>query len=400
MKEQVKLFWEKNDLAMLLFLSIFMNGFETGGYQAALLYVGQDYNLPTSAQGLMVAVELFATMIAPVLFGHLADRIGKKIMLVVTTLARALSALVILFAAGSVVFAIGIFFLGMTTSIIQYVAIAEMDDAYPLTNHNRMGFIAATYAMGAVVAPLIVGVTVQTALGWKAFFASDFLISLVLGIWLAKISFALRELPEGAESIELAEISLTATKEDSLRPQLFGIFLLCFIMFIYVGVENGIGFFLNGYLYDVMESFHGYMALSLFWFAMIPSRILCGIFAKHRSVLLCLASIGSTLFLLFLAMTKSEGLTFVVIFILGIFCGAVYPNVLTYAADFAGKRTATVTAAITVATGIGGTVVSAAFGFWEMALGYQNSFFILAVIMALDIVVSIWVVKGAHKWTK
>ena len=62
-------YWEKNDLSLLFLLSIFMNGFETGGYQAALLYVGQEFDLSIGQQGLLAAVQLFATMIAPLLLG-------------------------------------------------------------------------------------------------------------------------------------------------------------------------------------------------------------------------------------------------------------------------------------------------------------------------------------------
>ena len=67
-------YWAKNDLSLLFLLSIFMNGFETGGYQACLLYVGQEYDLSIGQQGMLAAVQLFATMIAPLLLSN----IGKK----------------------------------------------------------------------------------------------------------------------------------------------------------------------------------------------------------------------------------------------------------------------------------------------------------------------------------
>ena len=123
-------YWRRNDLSLLFLLSIFMNGFETGGYQAALLYVGQEFDLSIGQQGILASVQLFATMIAPLLLGSLADRIGKKIMLVFFTAARTLSAGIILLATSSPLFAAGIFVLGFACSIVQYVAIAGMQDAY------------------------------------------------------------------------------------------------------------------------------------------------------------------------------------------------------------------------------------------------------------------------------
>jgi len=94
-------FWQRNDLSLLFLLSIFMNGFETGGYQAALLYIGQEFDLSIGQQGILASVQLFATMIAPLLLGPLADRIGKKIMLVLFTATRVLSAAVIMLATES-----------------------------------------------------------------------------------------------------------------------------------------------------------------------------------------------------------------------------------------------------------------------------------------------------------
>lgn len=152
-------FWQRNDLSLLFLLSIFMNGFETGGYQAALLYIGQEFDLSIGQQGILASVQLFATMIAPLLLGALADRIGKKIMLVLFTATRVLSAAVIMLATESLLFAVGIFTLGFACSIVQYVAIAGMQDAYPLTRNRRMGYITAMFALGAVAAPLAVGIS-------------------------------------------------------------------------------------------------------------------------------------------------------------------------------------------------------------------------------------------------
>ena len=382
-----------NDIAILLLISIFMNGFETGGYQAALLYIGEEYSLDHGAQGVIASVELFATMIAPIILGSLADRVGKKIMLTLFTAARVISGIIILLATGSLQFSVGVFILGFATSIIQYVAIAEMDDAYPVTRHKRMGGIAAMYASGAVVAPLIVGFALKTALGWRTFFAADAIISFVLALLLWKISFKPRENPADAEVFEY-EGSVTG---GSGSIYVKGVIYLCIIMFIYVGVENGVGFFLNGFMHDNVHSERGYIALSIFWMAMIPSRVLCGYLSKYRHLLLCAAPTGAAVFLWLLSVVKNEYAAFLVVFIMGFFCGAVYPNVLTYAADYSGFKTATVIAAITVATGIGGTLVSFVFGFLEKAVGFTWSFRILAVFLALDLVFALKVVMTKSK---
>jgi MFS family permease len=67
----------KDYLWVFLFLVIFMNGFESGGYQASLLSIGQSYDLSMTSMGLYAALELFADMLAPLLLGGWADRTGK-----------------------------------------------------------------------------------------------------------------------------------------------------------------------------------------------------------------------------------------------------------------------------------------------------------------------------------
>lgn len=378
-----------NDLSVLLLASIFMNGFETGGYQASLLYIGEEYALDHGAQGVIASIELFATMIAPILLGSIADKAGKKLMLTLFTAMRVFSGIIILLATRSLPFAVGVFVLGFATSIIQYVAIAEMDDAYPLTKHKRMGGITAMYAFGAVIAPLIVGAAIRNSFGWKSFFASDCIISFVLAILLWKISFEPRE--------KISDAEVPGEETSGGKIYFGGVALLCVIMFIYVGVENGVGFFLNGFMHEQVHSERGYFAVSLFWMAMIPSRIICGYLCRYRRFLLCAAPTGAALLLGILSAVTNEFAAFVLVFCLGFFCGAVYPNVLTYAADFSGTRTATVIAAITVATGVGGTVISAAFGFLETAIGFTGSFRILAVILALDLLFALPVAFDMRK---
>ena len=59
-------------LWVTLFLIVFVNGFEAGGYQASLWNIGKNYDLSLTSKGLFASVELFATMLAPILLGRWA----------------------------------------------------------------------------------------------------------------------------------------------------------------------------------------------------------------------------------------------------------------------------------------------------------------------------------------
>lgn len=243
-----------------------------------------------------------------------------------------------------------------------------------------MGFITAMFAMGAVLAPLLVGFSLTTRWGWQGFFLVSGIVFMILTVLLIRTGFEPREkAPEQERQVAARGIYYK------------GVALLCSIMFVYVGVENGVCFFLNNFMLDTMNSVRGYLALSLFWLAMIPSRFLCGFLAKYRSHLIVAAPLGATLLLGVLTVLHNEMLAFAVVFVLGFFCGGVYPNVLTYVADFAGGKTATITAAITVATGVGATIISASFGFLHENLGFSGAFLVLAGLLGVDIFLALLV---------
>ena len=104
----------KDFLWLFLFLIVFINGFEAGGYQASLYTIGQIYDLSITKMGIFASVELFATMLAPLVLGSLADRVNKiKFILVLLGIQTLFSASIFLSNA-EMFFVVGIFFLGQT----------------------------------------------------------------------------------------------------------------------------------------------------------------------------------------------------------------------------------------------------------------------------------------------
>lgn len=106
-------------LWIVLFLIIFINGFEAGGYQASLRNIGQNYDLSVTSMGLFAATELFATMLAPLILGRWADRNVKAKCIMILLGIQFVAAAGILFTNAQNLFVVGVFFLGLTTSALQ-----------------------------------------------------------------------------------------------------------------------------------------------------------------------------------------------------------------------------------------------------------------------------------------
>ncbi len=377
-------------LWVILFLIVFVNGFEAGGYQASIWIIGQEFDLSLTSMGLYAAMELFATMLAPILLGRWADRVSKGKSISILLVLQMTAAVLVLFTRTNILFLVSVFFLGLTTSALQFIAIAALADAYPVSARRKIGYLTSMYAIGALVSPLIVDFYLRQGLSWRILFgliAAGSVISLI-GI-----------LKGGAEVRE----TMTQTESEQVstgRFVLSVILLLGVIMCIYVGFENGFTYFVDTLFTDVLQASTGKLALSLFWAVMIPSRILVGRFSQHAKKILPAAIIVIPVSMLLLAASANPVVVMLMCIPMGFASGAIYPCVLTMMLPFTGKQTATATGIITAATGIGGVVFTALTGFLADAFGVQMAMVILVSFFAVSLFAALWVIRQTGRISK
>ena len=368
----------KDYLWILLFLIIFINGFESGGYQASLWSIGQTYDLSITSMGIFAAVELLADMLAPILLGNWVDRVGKGKSMLIALALQVVSALFVLLTQARELFVGGMFVLGLTTSTLQFTAIAALVDAYPATGGKRIGYLTSMYALGAVVSPLVVSFYLGLGISWRALFVFLALGSAIAFLGIRMVGTDPREKAPGR-----------SMGGSTGKFVLSAILLLCVIMCIYVGFENGFAFFVDTLFTDVLNASTGKLALSLYWAVMIPSRMLVGHNAKHADKILLGSVIAIPLVAILMALTSNSTVVMLLVVPLGLASGAIYPSVLSIMIPFAGERTATATGMITAATGIGGFALTALTGFmadqWgmQMALVVLSAFFVISIAAVL-----------------
>lgn len=373
---------KKDFLWVVLFLIIFINGFEAGGYQASLWSIGKDFDLSTTSMGLYASMELFATMLAPILLGRWADSVRKDHSISLLLAIQFTAAIIALVTSANQLFLISIFFLGLTTSALQFIAIAALADAYPISGGKRIAYMTSMYATGALVSPLVVDLYLRNGLDWRTLFG---FLAAGSAICFAGIRYC------GSDPREVKPVS---ENESGIEGKLVlsAILLLGVIMCIYVGFENGFTFFVDTLFTDVLKASVGKYALSLFWAVMIPSRILVGRFSHHAKQILITAIITIPVTMLLLAASSNPLVVLLLCIPLGFASGAIYPCVLTIMLPFAGKNTATATGIITSATGIGGVVFTAMTGFLADQFGLRSamlilvSFFVFSLLSALAVI--------------
>ncbi len=372
-------------LWLYLFLIVFFNGFESGGYQASLYSIAQVYDLSVTSMGLFASVELFATMLAPLVLGSLADRSHKLKFLLVLLGIQIVFAFTLFASSVEPLFIACIFFLGLTTSALQFISIAALMEAYPVSGKRKIGFMTSMYALGAFVAPLIVDRLLDHGFSWRLVF-----LALMVGSVIAFVGvFALRNYK--------AEEKGQSEDTDSVggRFVITAVLLLCVVMCIYVGFENGFAFFVDTMFAEVLNSSSGKFAISLFWVVMIPSRVMVGLFSRHAKKILIAAIIAIPLITWLITMMTDARFVIALIIPLGFACGTIYPSVLSTLIAFSGNKKATATAMITTATGIGGVVFTALTGFMADRIGLQGSMLALSAFFILSLI-SVLILSRIH----
>ncbi len=367
---------KKKYLWIVFFLIVFINGFEAGGYQASLLNIGQTYELSTTSKGIFASVELLATMLAPIILGAWADRNDKIKSLRILLFIQIASSLFVLLLNSKPVFVTGLFFLGLTTSALQFITIAALADIYPISSKQKIGLLTSMYALGAFIAPLVVTAYLNLNFTWRTLF-----LILAVASFIALLGL-IRSTSERVEQISLNEND----DNNSGQFMLIGILLLCVIMCIYVGFENGFAFFIDTLFAEELNSSIGKYALSVFWIIMIPSRILAGYLGKYSKEILLTAIVGISITSVIISSLTAPTLVLLLCIPLGFACGMIYPCVLNIAMPMSGNHKATATGMITTATGIGGVVFTALTGFVGDKYGLKNALLVLAAFFIISLI--------------
>ena len=79
---------------------MFFVGFEMGGFQFALRGISAEFSIDSIGSGLLVAAQYASVILMPLLFGNLADRIGKRIVILSFSVVLLLGCLLASLAAG------------------------------------------------------------------------------------------------------------------------------------------------------------------------------------------------------------------------------------------------------------------------------------------------------------
>lgn len=372
---------------------IFLLGFESGGFQLALLKIAREFNITNTEMGGLVSVQFLAMMTMPVIFGALADIVGKKKILLWFSQIFTVGCIVTIVAPSYIGIVLGIFCIGSGYSVCESVLTASLFDEYPQKGTSYAGWTQCCFSIGAVTGPLICDFMMKCGIGdWRNVFYLMASCYAVNGVLLFK-------LPMKQQQLRIRKKwGIRTLKGLTCRPMMDNVLkyvpnsvIPCFVLMIcYVGIETGIAYFLDSFLnLELNASSSSSKILASFWLFMIPGRIFCGKIAKkaNKALVICFVSI---LILLFGWQNCRSIIMFAVLIgCCGVSCGMVWPMLMGMANSRAQGLYGRVSGLMTMGSGIGGAFWPIVFGKLMDVGGIRNSLWMLIATGGVAILILI-----------
>jgi fucose permease len=354
----------------------FFLGVESGGFQLVLLNIVSDFIVGPAMMGILVASQYAAITLAPLVFGCIADRIGKKPMLLLFMPLFA-GGCFLTAASGSVlIFLSGVFLIGTGYSVCECIGSSAVSDSFPGREKKYLNIMQCTFSFGAVLSPLFFNWLLSGEhFSWRSVFLFSgcgyvLLYPLMLLVRCRKVK------PPVDNEGDIPFLGLI------FRSSFF--ICLLFSMLAYVAIETGVAYFADSlFVWEYNNTELGAYAISAFWFSMAVSRfVFAWVRIKSRTMVLLGFSVSALLFVLLLT-CRNPWLILGIFGALGAAMGSVWPMIIGIGTSAYQRRSGTVAGILTAAGGFGGALASAAIGAIAGQWGIYTGFGFLALISVL-----------------
>lgn len=352
----------------------FFLGFESGGFQYSLLKIAAELDISGVQNGILVAAQYSAIMVMPVLFGRMADRVGKRSVLFFFCLVFCLGCLGISVFPGYLPALGSVFVIGAGYSVCESMSAAILADEGNGKSGRLLSYAQCLFSLGAVISPQFLRFVERVA-GWSW-------ESLFLTCGAAFLGVALLLRSRNPENDSLEE-GISGVKESGERKRIEGRFLLLvFAMFVYGGMEVGISYYIDTYLRSVIQMPEKSAdVISVFWLLMIPLRFINGLLYKWKRAILPACFLTAALTLLYLTFGSANvGGACLAFALLGGCLGPVWPILMSTGAESDRKNAGFLTGILSVGCGCGAVLLPVLLGYSVDHWGIRSGFLAIGVL--------------------
>ena len=349
-------------LSSILMFSI---GFEMGGFQAVLRELSAYFALGKISMGVLVSVQYISVIVMPAIFGRIADQYGKKRVLLVFMLLFSLGSFLVGTSSWLPLTIMSFFLIGAGYGVAESVCTAMLSDQFGQEADRYMNLSQAFLCVGAVIAPVFTSFMYPS---WRWTFIASGMLCLISVIML---------LFESDFTYVASSFSSKLFDGSIFRSRVF--LFLFFAMIVYVGLENGFGYFTETHFHEAYVSTWGPYALSLYWGFMALSRIWSSFSSKNIYEQLMQRFVIIALVFVALYFSNQPVFSLFLCAAIGFLFGPVWSFIMSAAASLSPGKSATVIGMISSGCGVGGAIYPIIMGIIVKYTPLGSGFLFLAV---------------------
>ena len=375
----------------------FFLGFESGGFQLVLLQIARFYDLNNVEMGALVTAQLSAITVGPLLFGWVADRVGKKIILMISMPIFAFGCFGAALSTSAMIFASSVFVAGLGYSVSECISSSALSDSFPGQESRYLNMMQCVFCLGAVVSPQIFSRLISAGfVSWHAvFLISGLGFALVYPILC--LSKCRQDTGLKLNSPTKGQLQIQREVKPSFR--VFSPFMIVLVvtMVSYVAIEMGIAFFVDAlFVTEYSNSELGAYAISGFWLAMTIFRFVFAFTNVKMRAMVLMGFSASCLIMVVLVLLRNQWFLLALFIMLGAVLAPVWPMIVGMGTSTYRERSGTVASILSAAGGLGGTIMPVLIGWVSERVGFYGGFWLFAAVSAVGFLV-MWY---GGKWQK
>lgn len=314
----------------IIHLSIFFAYFLTGMIAlvigAILPYLIKEFHLGYSQGGMLLFVHAAGNLGSAVISGIISTFLGRKFALILGGVFFSIALTGIIFAPSFLLLLLFMLLSGFGRGTFVNLGNATMNEATEGSG-SAINLLHTFFAIGAFIAPLMVGIAIKANLGWRFAVVIVAALSFILLVVLVLMPYKVKKGVEGIP-IEKEKRSFEFLKNKRY-------YLFMGILFFYVGTEISMNGWIVTYLTNSKELpvILSQSVLSVLWLAIIFGRLLCAYISTKLSKekIILFSSLGAALFFLFLLVSASPFTIMFCAFGMGVFLAGIYPTTVANA---------------------------------------------------------------------
>ncbi len=377
---------QKQELLAVIAISIylFFIGVNRGGIQLVIADISNLFDIGTEGIGLLAALQQIPPLFMPFLMGMVADKIGKKPVVIGFIVIFAIGCLICGNATGLVMYIVGTLVYKSGSTVSENVAtavLADLDDNKGMQYINLSQFM---FSLGAAAGPIALEFcSSHFNTGWNFIFYTSIVFFIIMALVLVLVKF-----PKNPEkpTVKSTKNSTSKTRGNAFLKPI--IVILAIAMFCIIGMEMGYGNFIDSFIdHKFSNNSTSAMTLSAFWVGMAISRLIFSFVEYNavRSLKICFAA--SAIFMALLTFVKSPTSAIIVSGLVGFAYGPTWCTINALAASNSEGNSGTAVGLMAAASGIGGMLVPSVMGFIAGKATVTAAIWTLVVISALGALV-------------